>query len=235
MFLFDNADEASLLWANQQRPWYLEITDFIHRQSGLAPFHAVIAARTALASLDADDVVKLDRLTTTGRDKMLTLARVKPTDIDALALDKSLDWYLTNPTALGLLAPTLAGRTWTNSDTVHEAMGDAIDRLLQQRPSSRTTDPNSLLASATAAVAFLNTHSVSSVGGPESMGDVVAHVASARSLSEEEISGDLAALADCGVLNVFLVGMASNIWSSLRRSRHISARVRCLSIPDASA
>jgi len=203
VFLLDNADEADVRWGAAQRSCYLEVTDFVHRRSGLAPFHVVIAACRPPESLDPDYLVlQLDGLTATARNNLLTQAHVNPADITALAMDKSLEWYLKNPVTLDLLAPTLARRTWTASDNVHEAMGDAVNRLIQRRPQSPATEPSSLRATATAALAFLRTRQDVNPDVPGEVSKVVAHVASIRHLSQRSIRRELLILENCGLVKL---------------------------------
>ncbi len=199
IFLFDNADEAELRWGARQHSWHLEVTDFAHRRSGLAPFHVVIATRMPPESLLADHFIELDGLTPAGRDKLLTHARVNPTDVTALTMDKSLDWYLTDPVTLELLAPTLASRTWTTSDNVYEAMGNAIDRRIQSRQQSPPKALSSIRATATAANAFLFARPGTLSDAPGEMKEIIKHVASVRHCTPRSIDSDLRALANCGI------------------------------------
>ena len=200
IFVFDNADDAGLRWAARQRSWDFEVSAFVNRPAELAPFHAVIACRATPESRDADYIIRLKGLTATGRDKLLAQAQINPADVAALARDKSFNSYLANPATLGLLAPTLARRTWTNSYNVHVAMSDAIDHLVRRRPHFPPIDPNSLLSTAAAAVTFLRTRPDIDPESPGEMREVVARVALETHQPQSTVRRELIALADRSII-----------------------------------
>jgi len=209
VFLFDNADQADLRWNSKEHSWKL-VTSFVRQRSRLAPFYAVVAARTEPESVGPDQAIELDGLTNDAWEKLLTGAGVNQTAIGELATDTSFHWYLSDPGTLKLLAPVLARRAWktgddasralTTNDNVHEMIGDAVNHLLQALPQSLAANPQSLRATAIAIIRFLQTGQGFAPDVPGEITKGLAHIAEDAGSSPREIENNLNALARCGIV-----------------------------------
>ena len=205
VFLFDNADEADRRW-EKEKSWD-SVTSFIHQRSRLAPFYAVVATCMSPEEPDRDYVVRIGALSRGGLEKLLIHAGVNQAVMDELVKDKSLYWYLTNPGALKLLAPVLERSTWTTSDNVHKAMGDAIELRLQGQSQSLSTNPSSLQATAMATIELLQTYRGFVPDAAVKIGDEeLTHIAEAIDSSQEQIKENLTALGEYGIIKWTLSG-----------------------------
>jgi hypothetical protein len=166
----------------------------------MAPFCAVVATSMQPKNVDPNNHIKLCGLTDDGWQKLLTGSGVNQAAIDELAKDKSLHWYLTDPYTLRLLAPVLARRTLTTSDNVHKLMGDAVDHRLQGLPHSPAMNSQSLRATATATIRFLQASQGFAPDIPGEISEGIAHIAEATGSSLREIDNNLTALAKCGIV-----------------------------------